>query len=345
MSVFSVGFNLKSVKIISDLVQAELEIKDFLSDSNPLSSFLIKKKVNDAYKPDDIIVFKSCNSIIPIVVKDNLATFYGGQMPFNDYNAIKDFKLLDFVLNFFQNKKLDFRLLSIENDYANYISKKNLSFDVPYNQRWVFKNVKKFQTNDLICRLSRKRRNKTRRALSKIKDSKLVFKNLDKSSYSLRKDILEKSIINFNARGKENIWSKYENLYVDLLNTLIEELNSLVRILYEDEEMVGYYVLTPGKNSLFLPFSNSFETENDEVTSCLYFDALEKSSILASDKNFVELDAGRGSFTYKKRFKFEPVSYYALVSDSSWNIKRDLDLSASETLDLYGRDFGCYERS
>ena len=78
--------------------------------------------------------------------------------------------------------------------------------------------------------------------------------------------------------------------------------------------------------------------EGKTFTKAVNADALDmsKKECKMMDKVF---NAGRGSFSYKKRLGFTPEPMYALVNTSEWQKKYNHDLSIEETLKLYGRDF------
>ena len=101
---------------------------------------------------------------------------------------------------------------------------------------------------------------------------------------------------------------------------------------------MGSYCLVINDKECFLAFCNNFVLRDENIPYILYLDALDmsKKECKMMDKVF---NAGRGSFSYKKRLGFTPEPMYELVNTSEWQKKYNHDLSIEETLKLYGRDF------
>ena len=324
------------MKIISDKNICE----NIVNGSGIFTSKKFKKIINEFYNPDDYIFFVDNNEIIPLIVKNNLVTFYGGLNPYNEYNSLPFNKeLLNDAISFIIKNNLDFRLFSLKNDVFDILDDEHKKYDVPINQYWIYKDIQNFDLSILFTKWNRKRRYKVKKALSLIKFYK--FHNVKVNQFlSNGRNILNKYISYFDDRKIESLAGK-EELFMRIFNHFSSIYNMNIKYLIHNDEVVGVYILVFNYDSIFFWFGGPLVSNDKNISTLLYLDILETAKVNTSSYHVKYLDAMRGSFTYKKRMGFTPLPSYALVHDKTWKIKFDEDLSLKETRDLYKRKFGC----
>jgi len=337
------------VRIVRDKDECLLIAKDLYvkNKSEFLSSWRVKKLLDEFFIPDSYFFFKDENYVLPIVEKNSKCYFFGGDLPFNDYNLVPESSdILNFALNKLSRMGLDFRLTSIKRDYIDFLDNDLKMFDVPFNQNWVIDNISNFDVDSFILSQKKKKRDKIKRSY-RILDN---FKFLDVSNDEYQKKYLSKifalSCENFSKRGKENCWEKSFPLYCKFFNLLFDnKLKSTNRILInkETDEIVASYNLVLDDREVFLSFSNCYNMSLEYLQFLIYVDIIRSAASLAKGAgDHVYLNAGRGNFGYKSRMGFKPQPMYAIVKDKSWTIQRDGDIEPDKLRLLYGRDFGCF---
>jgi hypothetical protein len=312
--------------------------------STILNDWELKKTLNDSFSPDAYYFFVENNDLLPVVAKDNICYFFGGNMPFNDDNRIvKNKKLLNNAISFFKNKDLEFVLTSIDDDALNMLDFENKKFDVPFNQKWIIENINNFNIDSFIAKSKKKKRDKLKRAV-KLYD-KLKVVNISNEEYVkvyLNK-ILSMKIKSFEDRGKKNAWVNHKGLYRTLFKLFFEKYDCVNNIIFLNDSIVASYNLVKHENEIFLAFSNCYDNSLDYVQFFTYIDIIKSASDFSKcDNSICFLNAGRGNFGYKKRMGFIPVPMYALVDSKNWIIKKNKDITENETMSLYKRDFGCF---
>jgi hypothetical protein len=311
-----------------------------------LSQWNIKKKLNSTFSPDSYLFFHYKNDLIPLVLKDNFAFFFGGNLPFNDYNKLTDNKfLLNQSLEYLLNNNIKFRLQSIKNDVYDALNDDHKIFDVPFNQNWIIEDIAIFNIAEFISNQKKKRRNRLKRSQRLLTDYK--FLSVDNQSYiaNYKSRIFDLSRHSFSIRGKYNCWHDLKDLYDDITDALLsEDLDTVNRILVDKKDtIIASYNLVANKNEIFLVFSNCYNFKINDLQFLLYLDVLEQSSYLAKKYSHkIRLNAARGNFSYKSRMGFKPKPMYCLTNDENWNIAINNDITPKQTRDLYGRSFGCF---
>jgi hypothetical protein len=330
--------------IVSDRDKCYNIAKDFYSDKNLLlECWDIKRTLNTFFNPDEYLFFLSKKNLIPLVVKDGCAYFFGGDLPFNECNSVGDDRgLVDEALSYLKSRDLNFRLTSLKNDPFCFLSKENVLYDVPYNQLWIYPNVNKFNTEEFIYSYKKKTRDKLKRALGLYNRLEVVEPLQPCYKKEYHDKIYELYIKSFKSRGKINCWAKRRVLY-DAIFSIMHTKNILKNRVVLDKatkEIVASYSLAISNNEIFLAFSNCYNFDIRYLQFFIYIDILQTSSSIYKSSLFI--NAGRGSFGYKKRLGFQPQPMYALVKDDRWKKQYNKDITPKETRLLYGRDFGCF---
>ena len=311
-----------------------------------LSSWNIKEQINNSFSPDSFLFFKSKEDLIPLVMKNDVVYFFGGNTPFNDYNVLtSNSSLLNSCIDYLKNNKLKFRLTSIKPDIYNSLNTCNKKFDVPFNQNWIIKNIGNFNIESFLKNQRKKKRDKIKRSKKILHYSKFVNVCNDEYKEKYLYRIYDLHNLSFETRGKSSCWKKYKKLYCNIFNIFLsKKFSNVNRILIDErDKIIASYNLILNKNEVYLAFSNCYDFSIPNLQFLLYLDILEQSKILACNtmKN-VQLNAARGNFSYKSRMGFKPEHMFAIVCDSHWNISVNNDITKEATKKLYGREFGCF---
>ena len=339
------------MQIITDENICNILAKEYYQkkEHEVLSNWKIKKTLNENFKPDSYIFFKNKKCLIPLVSKNNVAYFFGGNLPFNDYNLVPKSKLiLNECLDYLKSEKINFRLLSIKNDTYDILSKNNKIFDVPYNQNWIIEDISDFNIETFIAKQKKKKRDKLKSAKKILINHNFV--SVDRETYKMKfmSKIFNLNNEAFKKRGKNSCWENKERLYNDMFDIFFSgEFKNLNRVLIDNSDnVIASYNLVANNKEIFLAFSNCYNYSIKNLQFLLYIDLLEQSRLLASEyKNKISLNAARGNFGYKSRMSFIPQPMYCLVHDKNWNISLNNDLSEEMTNRLYKRNFGCFVNS
>ena len=306
-----------------------------------LQDYKIKKILNDFFNPDEYLFFCEDSDIFPVVVKKSTAYFFGGDLPFNEFNSLPDNKdLLNKSIDYLVNAGLDFRFTSIVCDQYDNLRSDNAIYDVPYNQEWIVPDIGNFNIDTFISNCKKKKRDKLKRA-SKLSENILV-ETVSPDVYfgQYHNKIYELYINSFSQRGLVNCWFDKKDLYDRVVKWSLDNYKTVNRVFKKDSEILASYTLIFRDREIFLSFSNCYNFEIENLQLFIYMDILKTSSGVSCEKSF--LSAGRGSFGYKRRMGFSPVPMYSLVNDPDWKKDYNSDISREETLSLYGRDFGCF---
>jgi hypothetical protein len=316
--------------------------KQIYSYDRVLSTPAFKKLLNESFSPDSYLFFHEEDEILPLVAKGDICHFYGGDLPFNEFNRVPNSKkILSKCFEFCENHNLSLKLTSIVNDPVSLLSDSRLAYDVPYNQLWLRKNIKEFDIENFLLSFKSKKRDKLKKALA----LSHKFDILEVNSNNERLDFLNntyESINNiFENRGLVSCWKNNKNLYRKVNEYFWDNFKTINRVFTNKttNQMEASYTLVFNDNEIFLAFSNCYNFNIEYFQYFIYLDILKTSAFHAKNKD-IELNAGRGNFSYKSRMGFTPVPMYALVNAPDWSPKNNNDISESERVTLYGRDFG-----
>lgn len=337
------------MKVIKDKKKCLMIAQEYFTKNKKefLTNWHIKNTLNKYTKPDEYLFFQEKDFLLPFVVKENIAYFFGGDAPFNDYNVMtKNCELLNSSLIYLLDNHYEFRLTSIKNDYYELLDDKLKKYDVPFNQNWVIENIKEFDLYAHINNQKKKRRDKIKRAL-KTKNS-FNFINTDNATYREKylKKIFNLIVESFKIRNKKNCWEENYDLYEKLFKIFFNNdcINKVITDNTTGQILASYnLVLNRKNNEIFLAFSNCYDSKSEGIQSLVYADIIETSKSISDRTNQeFKLNAGRGNFSYKSRMGFKPEPMYAIVNDRAWSKEYNKDLTQQETKNIYLREFGCF---
>jgi len=316
---------LDKIKIITEKNDAE---KLLINGSKILeNNFEYKKILNNFYEPDSFLFFCLDEDIIPLVIKDNLVSFYGG-FHYNEYNTLPNNKtLLNFAIKYMNDKKLSFRLLSIKSDYIEILDEEK--YDVPYGANWEVDSIDTYNLASILESYNSKKRNKILQPIRK--KNEYTFKIYYDFEYI--QEILNLSSDYFKNRSIAFGWDGKENLFNSIIKYFKEYFDTFFKIIYKNNIMHGVYLLIYQENEAVYFFGGPLTNDNN-ISTIIYEDIVQECRRL----NINKLDAMRGSFGYKKKFGFQPKPLYALVGDKNWNKVLDSDFSIEEYNELFNRN-------
>lgn len=201
------------MKLITQKQKAEELLREFWKNPEFIirENFEFKKVLNNFYKPDEYLFFVSDNEIVPLVVKDDLITFYGG-VHYNEYNVLpKNGKFLNLVIDELDKMKLSFRLLSIVNDYKNKLDKEFFKkFDVPFSAYWVYDDIREYSLEKILENKKSRSRNNLTRCIKKINNYRFEdIESIDMLKFLKKAEEYFKSRkINLGWSGRFELFSK-----------------------------------------------------------------------------------------------------------------------------------------
>ena len=323
------------MKIITDISECEEIIRNY--NNSILDSYGYKKILNSYYKPDSFLFFVEGEDVIPLVVKNNLVTFYGGTQN-NHINSLpSNKKFFNNVLSYLKNENYDFQLLSIDNDYFDTLDEINKHFDVPFPAEWHYNDIQNYDKINIINSVTGKQRWKFKRAL-KAKNN-YTFSTMSFTELKSEFDSIMQAHINyFLHRGKKSIWENQEDLLFELLCYFDKEENLFIRLIKQKDDTVGIYIHIYDHSEVINLFISSLKKEDHYISKVMYFDALECAKHIANENDISKFNAIRGAFTNKKKFGLTPSPLYALVKDDNWIVKVDQDIDPQYYNDIYGRN-------
>jgi len=316
---------LDNIKIIT----SKKECESLLISSGKLleGNYEYKKILNDFYAPDEFLFFVDGKDILPLVIKDNLVSFYGG-FHYNEYNIIpKNEKLLDFSLVYMKEKGLSFRLLSIRDDYIDILDDKG--YDVPYGANWEIDDLGAYSFENILQQHKSKERNNLLRPIKKIDEYTIKqYHNLEYID-----EVLYLSSQYFKNRNITFGWDEKEELFSNIMKYFDKNYNIVYKIFYKENKMHGSYILLQNNEELLYFFGGPLINDNN-ISTLIYYDLLNESNNFKAKS----LDAMRGSFGYKKKLGFKPKPLYAMVKDDNWTAIIDKDFTTEEYNELFSRD-------
>ena len=301
-----------------------------------LDSYGYKNILNIHYDPDTYLFFVEGEDVIPLVVKNNFVTFFGGTR-YNEAHTLPNNKaLLNGMLSYLKKENYRFQLTSIKKDYFDLLEESNKYFDVPYPVEWHYKHVQYYDIKNIIEDTSKNMRKRIK--LLRNRTHIYTFKTLSFAEFEAQFTLLiEKHISYFSERGQETVWKDNEDFLLELLTYFNKEENLLIRLIKMKEDMVGIYVLVYNSEEMIYYFSSSLKKDERYISQIMYLNVLEVAKQLSSRTNMTQLNAMRGTTINKKGFGFMPVPLYALVKDVSWIVQKDNDIDAGTYEDMYGR--------
>ena len=323
------------METIKDPLACERLIKDY--KKSILDSYGYKKILNNFYNPDEYLFFKNDLEIIPLVVKNNIVTFYGG-MQHNHYNSLDVSKeFLNDVLTYLHQEKKIFRLLSLKNDPYALLNENNIQFDVPYPATWIYQNIVNYTMDDLLSTYNSKKRWQMKRVLKN--QPSYTFEDMSfedfLNNYNL---IIQLHNQYFKDRNLISVWENNKDLLLQLLHYFQENEKLIIRTIKKGNVLYAIYIIVYNDNELIYYFGTSLKSNDNYISKLMYFDMLDNANKIAFRYNIYSFDALRGGFSNKKRFNFKPKALYALVHDQQWIVKRDSDLTEEEYKAVYRRN-------
>ncbi|WP_201352015.1 hypothetical protein [Hydrogenimonas urashimensis] len=309
-------------------------------DNSILDGFGYKKILNDWYRPQTYLFFRFGREIVPLVIKDNLVTFYGGSQ-FNHANFLPENpELINSTIRYLMKHHRHFRLTSITNDIFPLLEKAHMRFDVPYPPEWHYEKGEIFHPETFISRLQGyKIRRSFKYAFNKKKGYSFQTLAFDQF-HTLFPKLVQKHIEYFKERGLESAWEGKENLLFSILEYFEKNMHLLIRYISHRGNPAALYTIVYSEKEMILYFGGSLNKDDHYISKIWYYDMLEQATTIADRLQIPTINALRGNFANKRRFGFTPRPLYALVNDPEWEIRKDPNIREEEYENLYGRAFG-----
>ncbi|MCK5539084.1 MAG: hypothetical protein KAI79_19840 [Bacteroidales bacterium] len=322
------------MKILTNEIECNKIIEN--STNSILDSYGYKKILNSHYNPDAYLFFVDGKDIIPLVIKNNLVTFYGGTQH-NHINSLPNNKvLLNDMLSYLKKEEFCFQLTSIKKDYFSLLEESNKYFDVPYPVEWHYKQVQHYDEVNLFEASSKNMKKCFKRIANRIQDytfTTLTFIEF-KAQFNV---IIKKHIHYFSERGIESVWKDDKYLLLKILTYFNKEENLFIRLVKLKQDMVGIYILVYNNKEMIFYFISSLKKDNNDISQIMYLDKLQIAKQIATKTTITQLNGLRGGFTNKTKFGYMPVPLYALVNDDNWIVQTDSDIDPESYESVYGR--------
>jgi len=289
--------------------------------SGILRRFEYKNILDRYHRPDEYLVFSDGESVLPLSIKDGLATFFGGTRH-NHVNTVPNNpELLDSALTWLVSAGYRYQLLSITNDCRNVLDQCQKVHEVPYPPTWIYRGIALYNANRFIESFTGKYRWSMNRVLKRTKSFK--FRSLALSEFSQYfSEIYRLHCEYFRQRGMNSAWENPDQLY-ELLEYFEQKEKLLIRIVTDSEALIGFYILVYNNHEMIFYIGGSLDYRNHYISKGIYFDLLEQASELSKITGILDLNGLRGAYDNKRRFNFTPVSLYALVVDNRWVISQN----------------------
>ena len=302
-----------------------------------LDSTGYKKILNSHYNPDAYLFFVDGEDVIPLVVKNNLVTFYG-HPSFNVTDSLRSNKtLLNEILFYLKEEDYDFHLLSIYNDYFDLLEDKNKQYDVPYPVEWHYKDIQHFDKLNILNGVTGKRRVRYKRMLKECQN--YTSATISFAEFKNQFDFFIKAHIDyFLERGIESVWKNNENFLLEQLEYFENEENLIIRTISLKQNIIAFYTLVYNNEEIIALFGTALTKEDSYISKAIYLDTLETGKQIASGTKITQLNGSRGTAVNKKIFGFIPVPLYALVKDDNWVVQRDSSIDPESYESVYGRN-------
>ena len=322
------------MKIITDMNKCHRIIQNH--KNSILNSYGYKKILNYYYNPDTYLFFVDGEDIIPLVVKNNFVTFFGGARH-NEANILPNNKaLLNGMLSYLKKEKYNFWLTAINNDYFDLLEESNKYFDVPYPVEWHYKQIQSYNREKILKASSKNGRKSLRRIINKIE--KYTFTTITFAKFKMLFDtLIKKHISYFSERNQETIWKGNENLLLELLIYFDKEENLLIRLIKMKQDIVGIRIIVYNNEEMIFYFVSSLKKDDHFISQIMYLDGLRIAKQISIKSKITQVNALRGTSVNKKRFGFSPMPMYALINDDNWTIQEDGDIDPKSYKIIYGR--------
>ncbi len=322
------------MKIITDINKCHKIIQNH--KNSILDSYGYKKILNYYYNPDTYLFFVDGEDVIPLVVKNNFVTFFGGARH-NEANTLPNNKvLLNGMLSYLKKEKYNFWLTAINNDCFYLLKESNKYFDVPYPVEWHYKQIPSYNIEKILEASSKSGRKSLRRILNKIE--KYTFATITFAKFKMQFDtLIKKHISYFSERNQETIWKGNENLLLELLTYFNKEENILIRLIKMKQDIVGIRIIVYNNEEMIFYFMSSLKKDDHFISQIMYIDGLRIAKQISIRSKITQVNALRGTSVNKKRFRFSPTPMYALINDDSWTIQADGDIDPKSYESIYGR--------
>ena len=322
------------MKILTDKIECNKIIEN--STNSILDSYGYKKILNSHYNPDAYLFFVDGKDIIPLVIKNNLVTFYGGTQH-NHINSLPNNKvLLNDMLSYLKKEEFCFQLTSIKKDYFSLLEESNKYFDVPYPVEWHYKQVQHYDEVNLFEASSKNMKKCFKRIANRIQDytfTTLTFIEF-KAQFNV---IIKKHIHYFSERGIESVWKDDKYLLLKILTYFNKEENLFIRRINLKEDIIGISIIVYNNEEMILYFGTSLEKEDHYISQIIYLEELKIAKEISNKTKITQVNALRGSFTNKQKLGFTPVPLYALASENDWVVQTDQDIEPEQYDSIYGR--------
>ena len=321
------------MKIITDKNECHRIIQNH--KHSILESYGYKNILNRHYNPDAYLFFVDGEDVIPLVVKNNVVTFFGGTQH-NIYTLPNNGPLLNSMLSYLKKENYCFHLSSIKKDYFDLLEESNKYFDVPYPAEWHYKQVQYYDKINIIEASHGKKRQQLRQILKKSKD--YTFITLAFSEFKRQFHFIMQAHLNyFSDRGIESIWKNNEDFFLELLTYFNKNENLLIRLIKLKQDIVGISISIYNNDEIIFFFISSLTKNNPFIIKIMYFDMLEMAKKLTDSSKITHLNALRGAMSNKGKFGMTPVPLYALVKDNNWIVRTDSDVDPESYRSVYGR--------
>ena len=322
------------MKIITDINECHRIIQNY--KHSILDSYGYKKILNTHYDPDAYLFCVDDEDVIPLVVKNNLVTFFGGIQHNHAHILPNNKALLNDMLSYLKKENYHFQLLSINKDYHDLLEESNKYFDVPYPVEWHYKKVQHHDIENIIEASGKRMQKRLKFLRNRVQDYTFVTLSFVefKAQFSL---LIEKHISYFSERVKKTVWKDNEDLLFKLLTYFNKEENLRIHLIKKKQDNVGISVLIYNDEEMVFYFASSLKSDNNDISQIIYLDILEAAKKISTGTNIVQLNAMRGTTINKKRFGFTPAPLYALVKDANWIIQADGDIDPDLYESIYGR--------
>ena len=322
------------MKIITDKNECHKIIQNH--KSSILDSYGYKNILNTHYNPDAYLFFVDGEDVIPLVVKNNFVTFFGGARHNSAHTLPNNKALLNDMLSYLKKENYRFQLLSIKKDYFDLLEESNKYFDVPYPAEWHYKQIQYYNKINIIEASQGKKRQQLRQILRKSQE--YTFITLAFSEFKRQFHFIMKAHLNyFSDRGKKSIWENNEDFFLDLWIYFNKEENLLIRLIKLEQNIVGISICIYNNDEIIFFFISSLTKNNPFIIKIMYFDMLEMAKNLSDSSKITHFNALRGAMSNKGKFGFTPVPLYALVKDDNWIVQADSDIDPESYESIYGR--------
>jgi hypothetical protein len=241
------------------------------------------------------------------------------------------------IFDYLEREKLRFRFLSWQDDPLPYLSFSSRSWDVPYNQYWMLSGFQSFK--QYLAHFPEGRRKQYQYFDRKfLADAKLYTDGRFSEIEGRIEAFFDHTIESFRKRNKSCMYEDAQfrkSVSAVLAHFHQKGMLRLIGLTYKSEE-VGWAVFAEdSRSSQAVYLLNLYKESPANVSIAALLSIIQ----YCTDRGLL-LDGMRGAFALKPRLGFRPAPSYALVKDDTWRVRAPDDLSQSELLALYKRDFG-----